>query len=607
MYLTIIPSKYHNYPGDLEFRWGFEKTFTLEEEEDSAFIRFNPDNPLVGTFSMNVTVYDTVWEKRKLGNKYKFYKNEVSNATIELIFSIEATNDPPNKPRILEPAQGSEFSTDDKILFRGTATDVDFSNPNSAEKLFYKWLVGAGTPLGQGKELRTELGKGTHLITLRVEDAEGATNEVNITITVRNRATIDRLNSSHYEFDENEDVLSFIYEITDEGVEDFKIQRGSLIKIDFFNGDAVELTSVRWKQYLFVNLTIKDNITAIINEENLEFDFSIYLIQPGHEEEVMDITGLRYLGSRLDELYKPEKYYAKFQFDNKYYNNNGMGEFKIINKGRTLSLRAHLGDLEAGEDDYAKLQPDFAIFATVKLEIERHPFGYFQHIIAYDSIGYGSETAPFTKPRDSGGSGGEDNSINAETALIIGIAIIIIIMLIMVGFIIFRGDETTKSDDKTIVYDSSRLQAGASAAPGKDKKTGKRKRLTGRQKGKGKGKGKDKDIAKVPAGQQLLTGPMMPMGSVPGPGFGMGMGTPGQRQPPGFMPFPMMPPPPGMMNKPILPPPGKLTTTPTKGVPGGVGIKTKGKGAGPGPEGRIAPVSPSAGAGNKSGKNVQKK
>jgi hypothetical protein len=574
-FLESNTEKSHGAPGDLEFRWERDKTewFTIGEEEDGAFIRFNPDNELVGTFTMQITVYDTVWERKKLGNKFKYYKNEVSNDTIELIFIIDPTNDPPNKPKILEPKKGSEFSTDEKITFRGTGFDVDLLNPNSTEKLVYKWILGEGdgTPLGQGQEIKVELSKGTHLITLRVEDRADEYREVNTTISVRNRATIDELNSSFYETDELEDTISFIYQITEEGVEDFKVSRGSLSKIDFFNGDASELSSKRWKQYLFVNLTIKENISSIITEENQNFEFTFYLVKPGHKEEVMDMTGVRYLGSRFDELYVPTTYYAKLQFDNKYYKNNGMGDFKIKDKGKTLSAKAHLGDLEAGEDDYQKLQPDFKIFATVKLEVERHPFGYFEHIITYDSIGYGSEPAPFAKS-DSTQTEKSDTGPNAETMLIIGIIIVIIIMCILIGFMVLRSDESKEVTTKPIIYDTTQLDSGPKTDD-KGKKKG-RKRIGKKERKKRKGEVEAKEKA---------PGPMMPMpmGGIPHPGPGAGMGIGGVGAP---MPqFPgMRPPPPGFMPMPMMPP-----VTGPRVSSKGPGFKSKGPG-------RIAPLSPGA-------------
>ncbi|MCK5561851.1 MAG: hypothetical protein KAJ51_14725, partial [Thermoplasmata archaeon] len=155
-------------------------------------------------------------------------------------------------------------------------------------------------------------------------------------------------------------------------------------------------------------------------------------------------------------------YYARFILDNKYYNSNGLGEFKITNKGRTLALRAHLGDLEAGEGDYSKLREDFSIFSTVKIEVEQHPLGSFQHIICFDSTGYGGKTAPY--PQQLKHDTGDDNTNQFGSSLAVGIIILIIIISI-IGFILLRREAKMVTPDEKIVIDTTKPAVGGLGMP----------------------------------------------------------------------------------------------------------------------------------------------
>ena len=512
-------------PGDLEFRWEDKSDkFTISTTEDTVNITFNPDNSLVGTFHINITVYDTVWKMKKVGNRNKYFKNELSNSSIELIFTVKNTNDPPNKPRILEPKEFNEFSTDDTITFRGTCSDDDFLTPETNEKLTYKWLSGENTPLGQGQDFKKKLSKGTHLITLRVEDREGAFNEVNRTIKVRNRATIDELNCSNYFIDDLEDVLCFYYESTDEGVEDFKAERGSFVKYNVFDIDITDLTSQRFGQYLMINLTINENISSILIAENYKYEFSIFLVKPRHSEVTIDLNGIKFSKKQYTDLYKPADYYAKFTLDEKEYSKNGLDKFKITHKGKTLTLPAHLGDLEAGEDNTAKLTPDFSVFAIVKIEVEQHPLGLYQKIVCYDSVGHGGKTAPY--PQQFKSSSGE----NEKGPNIVIVTIIIILLTI---FLIFRREAESKAKAKGgIVLDTTKLSVGqrpSTTTP-----------IQGHMIGTIKPSG-------MPMNMPISPPLGMPgIGMVPPPGFG-------------FIPPPMIPI--GGMGKPMLPPTNLRSTT----------------------------------------------
>ena len=516
-------------PGDLEFRWEKDMPgkFFITSDEDPARIVFNPDNSLVGTFYMNITVYDTEWYKP---TKYaRIRKRELSNDSVMLIINIENKNNPPEKPKILEPKDNSQFSAEEFITFRGYCFDIDFLIPESKEKLRYIWVVGEDTILGEGKDIKEKLSKGTHLITLRVVDSANAFSEVNITISIRNRATIDELNCSNHFIDETEDVLGFFYQCTDEGEEDFRVERSSFGKYNIFDIDLKEITSQRFGQLLLINLTINQNISDIFEIENIKYDFSVYLVKPRHKEDAQNLEGVRYLGNRYSELYKPTEYYSKITFDDKYYKNNGLGEFRIVNRGQTLSMRPHLGDLEAGIDNPLKLKSDFSVFAILKIEIEQHPIGCFEHIICYDSIGHGAAVAPFPKQPQAAS---DSEGLGPSEIMLIAIIVIIIIMMILISIIIFRRVTKEEEAESSIIYDTT------------------------------KGETEQKPIP---------VGPMFPG---PGPGFPMhppgmpGMLMPGRMQlPPQSLGGPMSMPP----RLPLLPPP-KLPIT--------------------GPPGKIKPIAP---------------
>jgi hypothetical protein len=440
--------------GDIDFDWEREKTTKFYITETGTII-FNPDNSLVGNFEMKITVYDTEWYKKGR----KVFKRQLSNTTAIIQFVIENTNDPPDRPRILEPKTFSEFSTDETITFRGSGTDQDLLTPESTEKLVLQWILGENTPLGQGNKINSKLEKGKHLITLRVEDSEGEFREINTTVIVRNRATIDPINCSNYYSDESEDVICYYYEVTDQGVEDFRVERGSFVKYNIFDIDIEEFSSERFGGWLLINLTINENISYIV-ESDFRYEFSIYLVKPDHTEELPDLEGIRYLGSRYVQQYEPKSndYYARFRLNEKNYESKGLGEFSIINRGRTLALKTHLGDLEAGEGDFSNLKSDFQIFATVKLEVEQHPVGYFEHIICYDSIGYGSKPAPYPQRIQSGNNDGNENN-NLGSAMGIGI-IIVIILMIIIGFLMFRRAAKKSEKDETIIIDTTKPLPG---------------------------------------------------------------------------------------------------------------------------------------------------
>ena len=391
-----VKNRSHGAAGDIEFRWEKEKTatFTINDEnpefkdlENPAYITFNPDNSLVGLFYINITVYDTYWYKPTKYSEPE--KRELSNHTVMLIFNIENTNNPPEKLRILTPKPNSEYNADDLITLKGTCKDPDLQVPDSTEELTYSWLSDIDGPVGTGQEVTVELSKGKHILTLRVTDIGGETCETNITVTVRNRATIDYLNCSHHFLDDENDVLAYYYTRTDDD-ETFEVDRGNFPEFDIFI-DIVELNSIRLKNYLIINLTVSHDLSIREDSSNYRYRFFIYLIKPNHLEVTNDLTNIRYDSRRFESIYHPEP--------NEYYGRFGLEDGEIVGNGRTLSIKKHLGDLENGEGIDSNLQPDFSIFATLKVELKQHPSGTFEHIICYDSAGAGAQPAPIPKQK----------------------------------------------------------------------------------------------------------------------------------------------------------------------------------------------------------------
>ena len=92
-YLETIYYPTPGTPGDLDFRWvpDYLETFTIIES--GPFITFKPENAQVGTFYVNVTVYDTVWQKPSPNSELEKY--ESANHTVMIEFTIENSNDPP--------------------------------------------------------------------------------------------------------------------------------------------------------------------------------------------------------------------------------------------------------------------------------------------------------------------------------------------------------------------------------------------------------------------------------------------------------------------------------------------------------------------------------
>ncbi len=437
-----VKNNSHNAPADLEFRWETEKTkkFTIEQSDSYSAITFNPDNSLVGEFYINITVYDTYYNKPYVYSKLR--KIEVSNYTVMIKFTIENVNNPPTKLRIIEPFE-TEYSLDELINFKAKCRDPDLFIPNSNERLTYIWSSNIDGELGIGQEVQTRLSKGKHQITVEVSDIENEFKKVSINVSIRNRVTISPANCTNTFSDDDDDVLLYYYSRTIEDEQDFWIERGSDFPDYDIYIDIVELTSIRFRNYLIINLTFNDGLSLNLDLDNYRYKFDIYLIKPGHKEIIKNINKMKYDSRLFDNLYSPEQdsYYGRFELDD--------GE--LVNNGYTLKIKKHLGDLEFGEGMDSKLKPDFSLFATAKVELKQHPRDTFEHIVCYDSIGLGSEPAP--NPQQMSGNGdktGEDEGANLGFFLL-AITIGIIIVIVIVLFIRKKRLEEEKLEEKTTI------------------------------------------------------------------------------------------------------------------------------------------------------------
>lgn len=447
---SMIENTSHNAPADLDFRWEVEKTdkFTISQEEDKATITFNPENELVGLFFINITVYDNYWYKP---TKYsKLRKVEMSNHTVMIKFTIENVNNPPGRIKLIEPYE-FEFSVEEEIKFKAKCKDPDMLIPDTNEKLTFIWSSNVDGDLGAGEELKTMLSKGKHTVTIKVIDIEKMQSELSFNLTIRNRATISRANCTHYFTDDTDDVMFYYYSLSDQGDKEFYIERGSSFpEFDIFI-DIIELTSIRDKSYLLINLTFREELSLHMDSKNYKYRFEIYLIKPGHEEVVKNLNKMEYDSRLLDTLYSPDqsKYFGKFN----------LNDAKLVSKNKRITIRKHLGDLENGEGINSNLLSDFSIFATVKVELKQHPLDSFEHVICFDSIGLGAKPAPNPKQKiDDKGTSSDKEGFNLGFVAIV-IVVAIIIVFIIVIFVRKRRLEAKKLEEKTI-YDTTRHGAG---------------------------------------------------------------------------------------------------------------------------------------------------
>lgn len=88
-------------------------------------------------------------------------------------------NDPP-EIKINAPANGDVFTTDDLINFIGTATDPEDGDISN----LIEWKSSRDSFLAQSGNFNIKLTEGIHTITASIEDSEGGTDSVTISLTV---------------------------------------------------------------------------------------------------------------------------------------------------------------------------------------------------------------------------------------------------------------------------------------------------------------------------------------------------------------------------------------------------------------------------------------
>ncbi len=128
----------------------------------TGLISFVPSYDSAGVYYINITVSDGEYLA------WRVFKLTIINVN--------------RKPTavISSPSNNVEFTTKDNIYF-----DVAGSSDPDNDSLTYTWTSSIDGSLGEGKTLYRKLSKGTHIITLTVEDVWGESDTTQATITVK--------------------------------------------------------------------------------------------------------------------------------------------------------------------------------------------------------------------------------------------------------------------------------------------------------------------------------------------------------------------------------------------------------------------------------------
>jgi hypothetical protein len=142
---------------------------SLEIDSDTGLITMQPTNGDVGIVKFTITVTD--------------WQGEGVDQDVEI--DVVNQNDPPRDIRIVKPL-GRNFTTDDKIDFKGECDDDDLYIPYSEEYLTFIWFTNhSAEPLGMDEEIYDrELSAGWHEITLKVIDDKDESISTSIVILV---------------------------------------------------------------------------------------------------------------------------------------------------------------------------------------------------------------------------------------------------------------------------------------------------------------------------------------------------------------------------------------------------------------------------------------
>jgi hypothetical protein len=130
-----------------------------------GWLNITPDQPDVGEHAFNLTVSDRAG----------------ASATAEVLLTVNNTNDPPEEPAVLSPAQGAVIDEHQPVAFRASVRDDD------GDALNITWLDGSGLTLGFGAEyITTSLKPGSYAVHFRASDGASSVESETVAFTVRN-------------------------------------------------------------------------------------------------------------------------------------------------------------------------------------------------------------------------------------------------------------------------------------------------------------------------------------------------------------------------------------------------------------------------------------
>jgi parallel beta-helix repeat protein len=134
-----------------------------------------------------------------------FYANdseyEISDK-VEIV--VLGVNDPPEKPVIYSPFNGTSFYENQKINFNGHCFDVDTVY---GDRINYSWTSNISGNLGYGSKLiNITLQSGIHKIILWVKDMMNETSQMNIIIEISSLKKVDNINDTT-NFKDNNSLL----------------------------------------------------------------------------------------------------------------------------------------------------------------------------------------------------------------------------------------------------------------------------------------------------------------------------------------------------------------------------------------------------------------
>jgi hypothetical protein len=197
----------------------------LDIDPDTGIITMLPTNADVGTVKFTVIVTD--WQG----------ENVEQDVEVDVI----NRNDPPMNVRIVKPDE-REFTTDDKIDFKGECDDVDLDIPYSEEALTFIWFTNrTAVSLGTGDEIfDRQLSAGWHEITLRVVDSkdEYVSTSIDLLVTDANAGPGPGIDTDH---DGMPDVWENLYGLnpSDPSDADTDLDNDDFTNLDEYKADTI--------------------------------------------------------------------------------------------------------------------------------------------------------------------------------------------------------------------------------------------------------------------------------------------------------------------------------------------------------------------------------